>query len=121
MTIFLVDDSKAVRDRFLSRLRDMANVDVAGVADGVPTAVAGILRVRPHLVVLDLQLRDGSGLDVLRGIRADHCYPLLYIVSNLADDTTRSVCIRAGVHRFFDKSTELDAFFDSVASLAAVC
>ena len=120
MTVYLVEDSPAVRDRILGELRSLPQIEVAGVASGAAEALTGIQHTKPHLVVLDLNLSEGTGLDVLRGLNADAGGPLVYMVSNNADETTRSACRRAGASRFFDKTTEMDRFFQAVQSLASV-
>jgi DNA-binding NarL/FixJ family response regulator len=119
MTVFLVEDSQNVRDRFLHEFESMNNVAVAGLADAAAEAVAGIQRTQPHLVVLDLNLSQGSGMDVLRALKRWEAPPMVYVVSNVADEVTRTLCLRAGAAGFFDKSTELDEFFRAVSLLAA--
>ena len=118
MTVFLVEDSQTVRDRFLHEFESMDNVSIAGLAGAAMEAVAGIQRTQPHLVVLDLNLSQGSGMDVLRALRKWPSPPMVFVVSNVADEVTRTLCIRAGAAGFFDKSTELDEFFHAVSRLA---
>jgi DNA-binding response OmpR family regulator len=119
MMIYLVEDSEALRERFLREFASINKVELAGFAESAGEAVAGIKSTRPHLVILDLHLAQGTGLDVMQAMREWEAKPLIYVLSNVADDLTRSVCARAGASRFFDKSTELDSFFGAVAKLAA--
>jgi DNA-binding NarL/FixJ family response regulator len=119
MTIYLVEDSEALRERFAREFASIQDVELAGFAESANEAVRGIKSTRPHLVVLDLHLAQGTGMDVLSAMKDWEVKPLIYVLSNAADDLTRSLCARAGASRFFDKSTELDPFFDAVAKLAA--
>jgi DNA-binding NarL/FixJ family response regulator len=118
MTLFLVEDSLTVQQRLLKEFQSLDNVSVVGMAAGALEAIEGILRTRPHLVALDLNLNQGTGMDVLRALKRSDAQPLVYVVSNVADETTRTLCMRAGASRFFDKSSELDDFIGAVAALA---
>src|SRR5687767_4353683 len=119
MTIYLVEDSPAVCERFLREFCSIPNVEVVGVASEAVEAIAGIGRTQPHLVVLDLNLSQGSGMDVLRAVESWSPRPLIWVVSNLEDPVTRVLVSRAGADCFFDKSTELDALVDAVTQYAS--
>ena len=119
MTIYLVEDSLAVCERFLLEFCSVPNVQVVGVASEAADAIAGIGRTGPDLVVLDLNLSQGSGMDVLRAVERWSPRPRIWVVSNLEDPTTRELVSRAGADCFFDKSTELDALVDAVTQYAS--
>ena len=119
MTIYLVEDSQAVRERYLREFWSIPNVEVVGVSSAAKEAIAGIARTRPDLVVLDLNLSQGSGMEVLLAARKWSPKPQMWVVSNVDDQTTRVLVSRAGADCFFDKSTELDAFVDAVSQYAS--
>ena len=119
MTIYLVEDSAAVCERYLREFWSIPNVEVVGVSSAAKEAIAEIVRTRPDLVVLDLNLSQGSGVDVLLAARTWSPKPRMWVVSNVHDQTTRALVSRAGADRFFDKSIELDAFVDAVSRHAA--
>lgn len=90
----------------LSLMTQCAGVTCAGWAHSVSTSISGVRRTRPHGLILDLQLADGCGLEVLRTVRADH--PALHVVVCAMWITAQheTACRRAGAERVLDKNTE---------------
>jgi carbon storage regulator CsrA len=74
----------------------------------------------PHLVLLDLQLPDMSGVDVLRRIRSDERYHTTPVVmlSAAREDTVVADCLEAGANAFVNKSAHFKEFRDSVTRIA---
>ena len=70
LTVFLVEDSLAIRARLAETIRSIDGTRLVGEAGTVGAAIAGIRSSHPGAVILDLQLEDGSGLDVLKDVRA---------------------------------------------------
>jgi DNA-binding NarL/FixJ family response regulator len=103
-TVFIVEDSQAVRQRLVEFLRATAGIAVVGEADNPHDAVAGILSMRPDWVLLDLQLIGGTGIDVLREVRALVPGTTFIVLTNLATIQYRRACIEAGATHFFDKT-----------------
>jgi DNA-binding NarL/FixJ family response regulator len=118
LRVFVVDDSPLIRERLEAMISE-AGASPAGSADGVDAAIAGILRTRPDLVILDLQLGDGTGLDVLRALRAQAPEIGIYLLSNYAAYPYRDLAVRLGARGFFDKSREFDLMRDVVVQQAA--
>jgi two-component system response regulator DevR len=104
-TVFLVDDSAAVRERLREIVALGEPVDFVGEAEDVASAIRGIAATRPAFVVLDYQLRDGTGLDVLHGL-ADLAGIVVIVLTNHATAQVRAACLAAGARYFLDKSSE---------------
>jgi len=106
MKVFVADDSKIVVERLVDLLRDVPGVQFAGQAGDVPEALRSIQQVHPDVVILDMQMPGGSGLDVLRVIRRDH--PRLYVLicTNHPYPQYRDECLSAGANFFLDKTAE---------------
>jgi DNA-binding NarL/FixJ family response regulator len=68
-----------------------------------------------ELAVVDLALKQGTGLDVLRAFR-HHPGRVVVVLSNYATRQIRAECAMLGADGVFDKSTQLDAFFDFCAA-----
>ena len=62
--VFLAKDSDAIRMRLAAMLGKLANVSSVGEARTPALAIEGILRTQPHLAILDIQLAEGSGMDM---------------------------------------------------------
>lgn len=104
--LFIAEDSGAVRERLVRSLDGLAGVDVVGMASTVPASIQGLRERSPGALVLDLQLEDGSGLDVLRAVRGDLPNLRVIILTNFASDPYRRAAMAEGAEVFLDKSTE---------------
>lgn len=88
---------------------------VVGQAQTPQDAIDGILSTRPDVVVLDVQLAGGSGLEVLRTVRRAAPEIAFVVFSNNSGLAYRKSYLRGGAVRFLDKSTEFDQLAQSVA------
>lgn len=106
MKIFVIEDAVQVRKRLLSLLRTVAGVTVVGESESVAGGINGVLGSDADTVLLDLQLSDGSGLDVLAALKAQR--PALHVVvlSNFSSAQHRKASLAAGADVFLDKSQE---------------
>ena len=115
MTIYIVEDSQALVERLIESVRELGQVQVVGLADEAHTAIAKIPLLRPELVILDLGLKTGSGMDVLRSLSKAAYQPIVFVLSNLADPVMRKACMAAGANAFFDKSTEFPDLLTAIS------
>lgn len=106
MRVFIVDDSKVVVERLADLLKEVPGVQFVGQAHDVAQAVDGIQKMKPDAIILDLQIPGGSGLDILRAIRADYPHPHVLICTNHPYPQYREECLTVGAHFFLDKSAE---------------
>jgi DNA-binding NarL/FixJ family response regulator len=106
LALLLVDDSIPVRERLALMLAAIVGVVVVGHASEAEIAIREILVQRPHVVVLDLQLAQGHGFDVLRGVCPVAPEIDFYVLSNFSAPGYRQAAGRLGARAFFDKSTE---------------
>ena len=118
LRVFVVEDSPLIIERVAAML-EQAGAAESGHAGGVAAAIEGILEQRPELVILDVQLRDGTGFDVLRAIRDQAPEIDIYLFSNFATYPYRQLAERLGARGFFDKSSEFGLMRDAVAQRAA--
>jgi len=117
----LIEDSKTIRDALIPTMAEMANVQVIAVAD---TAADAIDALEAHkaawqLAVVDLFLREGHGLTVMRACRDRRPDQHVVALTNYATEDIRRSCAEAGADAIFDKSTELEAFFEYLRELWA--
>jgi two-component system response regulator DevR len=110
MRIFLVDDSVLIRERMRRMLQDVEGIEIAGETGDAHEAIGVIPRVRPDVILLDIHLLGGSGIDVLNALKKDgHGHgPVVIVLTNYAYPQYRDKCLQAGADYFFVKSTEFD-------------
>ena len=120
LQLILVEDSATIRDSLIAALAELAKVELLATAETSSEAIqaAGRHSDTWTLMVLDLFLKEGSGLTVLRALeRRRRPGQQVVVLTNYATPDTRDRCLRAGADAVFDKSTELDAFFHYCRSL----
>ena len=117
---FIVEDSPVIRENLIAALEELAPVKVVGTAEDEPAAISW-LGTGDHecdLVIIDIFLKRGSGLGVLRAA-GDLRKPMsLVVLSNYATPDMRRKCMELGASRVFDKSNEIDALIAYCARLA---
>lgn len=106
--VFITDDSLIVREHLVTLLDELAGVEIVGQAGNVAEAISGIRKLQPDVVILDIRLPDGSGIDVLQAIKQDQPAPMVIILTNYPYSGYRQRCLNAGADFFLDKSTEFD-------------
>jgi two-component system, NarL family, response regulator DevR len=92
----LVDDHEIVRDGIKAMLDPYDDVVVTAQAGTVQEAIDEALRTRPDVVVMDVRLADGSGIEATREIRASHPEIKVLMLTSFADDEALFASIMAG-------------------------
>ena len=108
--VFLVEDSSIIRENLIETLRENALVDVVGTAVDEAGAVAW-LTDGAHacdVVLVDIFLKSGNGLGVLKAMKDRGDAPQRVVFSNHATVEIRAKCAQLGATRVFDKSNEID-------------
>ena len=117
--VYIVEDSAPIRARLAEMLSLIERVIVVGEAGSAREAVAGILRVRPDSVLLDLNLMGRTGIDVMRSVRPKAPEIVFVVLTNHAEPQYRRAATEAGAAYFLDKSIEFDRVRDVIAEIAA--
>ena len=120
LRVFIVEDSPVIVD-LLRRAVDAAGGTMIGHSDSAADASAMLSLVQPDLIILDIKLKSGTGLDVLRSLQASgHARSAIKIIfSNHAEAQYRELSRQLGADAFFDKSAEGSQALDLIYRLAA--
>lgn len=102
--ILLVEDSPALQDVLISILRGMPGVTLVGVAATATEAIGCFEEASPEIVILDLVLREGSGLEVLGHIRALKSSCRVLVFTSHDSEPYRNRCLQAGADAFYSKA-----------------
>ena len=96
LRVLLVDDHEVVRDGIKALLQATKDIVVTGEAGTVREAVDEADRTRPDVVVMDVRLAGGSGIEATREIRAEHPKTEVVMLTSFADDEALFASIMAG-------------------------
>ena len=105
--VILVEDSATVRDVWKQMLVDIPGISIIGEFSGASAAIEGIRRNTPDLVLLDVQLAEGKGMDVLRILTLEYPHIEVFVVTNFVESIYRQKYLAAGASAFYDKNREL--------------
>jgi len=108
MKVLIVDDSAIMRERLKAVLSEITELENISYAEDVPEAISSVQKLNPEVVILDIRMPGGSGIDVLQKVKKSNRPPLVIVLTNYPYPQYRRKCIEAGADFFFDKSTEFD-------------
>jgi len=121
LKVFLIEDSALLQELFTGMLSELDGVEFCGCADGEAEALRRLAETPVDLVVIDIQLKQGSGIGVLGALQTNpglYCNPLKVVLTNYAHATMRERCERLGMDAFFDKSLQINELIDYVIDAA---
>jgi two-component system OmpR family response regulator len=111
---YIVEDNPTIRENLIDTLEELACVTVVGTAETENEGKAWLAENRDDwdLAIVDLFLKQGSGLGVLAACRDRPSRQKVVVLSNYATADIRQRCAQLGVDAVFDKSNEIDALVD---------
>lgn len=116
--ILIVDDSTIVRGLLTTLIGEIEGLEVVGEAKDAVSAAESTHLLDPDVVILDIHMPHGSGLDALKGIKAMKPSPVVIMFSNYHDPVYRRIATENGADYFFDKSTEINGLVKVLSDLA---
>ena len=96
MRVFLVDDHEIVRRGIAELLERESDIEIVGESGSVRGALGRIAATEPDVVVLDVRLPDGSGVDLCRSIRSEHPEIACIMLTAFDDDDASYAAVLAG-------------------------
>jgi DNA-binding NarL/FixJ family response regulator len=120
MRVLIVDDSEVLVQRLRSSLAEVAGLEIVGHADNVADGILEIRKLKPDVVILDIRMPDGSGIEVLESLKKHPSPPIVIMLSNYNYAQFRRKCLLGGARFYFDKSTEFHRVAEVLRSLMDV-
>jgi DNA-binding NarL/FixJ family response regulator len=101
--IAIVDDHPLVREGLAARISAQSDLEVCGEASDTDEALALIRATQPMLVIVDLALKSGSGLDLIKKLMAEAPQAKILFVSAYEESLFAERTLRAGAHGYINK------------------
>ena len=116
---YIVEDSPTIRENLIETLQELALVDPVGVAETEHEGKKWLAQNDGYwdLAIVDLFLKEGSGLNILEACRRRKPGQKVVVLSNYATEDMRKRCLQLGADAVFDKSNEIDALVDYCVGL----
>lgn len=111
---YIVEDNPTIRENLIGTLEELAGINAVGTAETENEGKAWLVENSGDwdLAIVDLFLKQGSGLGVLAACRDRPSTQKVVVLSNYATADIRQRCAQLGVDAVFDKSNEIDALVD---------
>jgi DNA-binding NarL/FixJ family response regulator len=119
LRVLLVEDSPVICGLIAEIINGVPGVMVAESVGSESDAVEAVGRLDVDVVILDLQLRKGTGFGVLRAIAGLPRKPIVVVLTNFALGTYREAALALGAREFLDKSRDYDRLPGILTEIAA--
>jgi two-component system, NarL family, response regulator DevR len=119
LRVFIVDDHEVVRRGLEDLLGNKRDISVVGGSGSAPEAVRMITRSRPDVMMLDLHMRDGSGLTVCRQVRRSDPSIKGLLLTAAEDDEALASAVVAGAHGYVLKEARTAELVDALRRLGS--
>lgn len=106
--VLVADDSTLVRQHLVAMLSEIEQVKLVAEADDIDATLESVRTLHPDLVVLDIQMPGGNGINALKDIKRDYPETRVIMLTNHTNSFYRDTCMRAGADSFLDKSIEFE-------------
>jgi len=116
--LLLVDDHEVVRVGLRAVLSQHDHVTVIGESSTAADAVRDAARLKPDVILMDVRLPDGSGVDACREILAAHPHTRVTFLTSYADDDSVLAAVLAGAHGYVLKEIDSAALLRAVHAVA---
>jgi two-component system response regulator DevR len=117
--VLLVDDSEMVRTGLRTLLGIEPSIELVGEAANVAIGVEAAARLKPDVILLDIRLPDGTGIDACRQIRRRSPESRVLMVTSVIDDAVVDEAIRAGASGYLLKEIDGRGLVNAVRDVAA--
>jgi DNA-binding NarL/FixJ family response regulator len=117
--IFIVDDHPLVRDWLSTLLRQQPDFEVCGQAEDAPSALAGMAAKPPDVAIVDLSLKGGSGLDLIKDLRLRHPETAIIVLSMYEETHYAERALRAGARGYITKRESTARIVEAIRQVRA--
>ncbi len=116
--VFLVDDHEIVRRGIADLINREPDLEVVGESDSAQRTLGRVTATRPNVVVLDVRLPDGNGIDLCRSIRSSHPDTRCIMLTAYDDDEASLSAVLAGASGYVLKNIRSQNLVDSIRRVA---
>lgn len=117
--IFIVEDSRIVRERLKERLSEIPKVRLVGESESVAHAKEALKALVPDIIILDIRMPDGSGMSILKELmEKEGPMPIVMIYSAYTYPIYREAYLQAGANYFFDKNEDMEKMMEIIGELS---
>jgi len=117
MRVLIADHCEIVVQRLAAMLGELEGIEIVAQTDSVAETKEAVRNLKPDVLILDIALPGGSGIDVLSTIKREQMAPIVIVLTNYSYPQYRKKCLQLGARFFFDKATEFGEVAEVLRSL----
>lgn len=117
--MLIIDDSPIIRERLMNMVKKLELFQDIRLAGSYREAEQLIQEKNPQVILLDLNLPDKNGFEILKMLKRKNIVSTVVVVSNNADKAYREQSLLLGAYRFIDKSNEFELIEDILREIAS--
>jgi len=114
LKVLIADDSSIMRRRLMDRVGELEGVERVFEACDFGQTMEGLFGTRPDVLILDIRMPGGSGIDVLKAMEDDIRPYTVIVFTNYAYPQYHEKCMTLGADYFFDKSIDIEKIVEVV-------
>ena len=117
LKLFIADDSIPVQSALANEIAKMRHILLAGQAFDVPQAILRIQESGAEIVILDMNMPGGSGLDVLKSLSQRNAGPVCIVFAFHLTDIVKDCCMRLGARACLRKPEDVDVLISALTAI----
>lgn len=117
--ILIVDDSATLRKDLKKLLNPIKSIEVIGEAIDAASAMRQCNALKPDIMILDINLKNGSGIDVLEKMKKCPQSPVTIMFTNYSKGEFQKATKHLGADYFFDKTNDIEKLIDTLTNLSS--
>jgi len=106
LKVFIADESSLVRECLAALVSDIKGIELVGQAGDAYEALRAIRQLKPDVVILDMRMPGGNGIQMLEAIKKSAAAPVVIVLAAFPYPQYRQKCLEVGADYFFDKAIE---------------
>lgn len=110
--LLLVEDDFEISKKLFTTFKDLNSIDVVDVSENVKEGIEKLSTSKYDILILDLNLPDGNGIEVLKWVKEKKIAIKVFIFS--LNTELKKICLRLGADQFFDKSNDFDSLLEHI-------
>ena len=115
INLLLIEDDFLIGEKLFNTAKDLQNINLINLSVNLEEAKAALMLTEYDFIVLDLNLPDGNGIELLKWLRAKEKTVKVFIFS--INIELKRICLKNGAAAFFDKSQDFDTLIDTLKTL----
>jgi DNA-binding NarL/FixJ family response regulator len=115
--IFVVDDHPMIREGLAAQIANEPNMEICGEAEDIVDAVTRIADTDPHLAIIDISLKSGNGIDLVKRLKAKHPDLLVLVWSMYPENLYAERALRAGARGYVNKGQSAGQIMEAIRTV----